>query len=60
MTLGVRTLPALLTLSSKIHEPTAASGSPLYLSKGSFILRVLCSLLEASQCRTGGAAEITE
>ena len=34
VTLGVRTLPALLTLSSKTHEPIDASGSPLYLWTG--------------------------
>ena len=57
VTLGLRSLPALLTpnvaaapppsicstvpLSSKTHEPNTASESPLYLSNGSFMLRVL-------------------
>ena len=60
VTFGLRSLPALLTpnvaaaltpstrstvlLSNKTHEPT--SGSPLYISNGSFMLRVLWSRVE--------------
>ena len=59
VTLGLRSFPALLMpnvaaapppstcstvlLSSKTHEPNTASGSPLYISNGSFMLRVLWS-----------------
>ena len=31
--------------SSKTHEPTTASGSPLYFSNGSFMLRVRTQVL---------------
>jgi len=41
--------------SSKTHEPTATSGSVLYISNGSFILRVLGPALEAHGRRTRDA-----